>query len=79
MELGVISERSDENLKTVRFLCPRQGQRHSCVADDAQVQYGYLLTNTHIGQTPKIGEYLLKIKHHIEYLGCREVEYSRVH
>ncbi|EHP84577.1 RNA-guided endonuclease TnpB family protein [Methanotorris formicicus] len=25
--LGVISERSDENLKTVRFLCPRQGQR----------------------------------------------------
>ncbi|XRO77569.1 RNA-guided endonuclease TnpB family protein [Methanocaldococcus sp. 10A] len=24
---GVISERSDENLKTVRFLCPRQGQR----------------------------------------------------
>ncbi|WP_245527611.1 hypothetical protein [Methanotorris igneus] len=54
MELGVISERSDENLKTVRFLCPRQGQRHPCVADDAQVQYGYLLTNTHIGQTPKI-------------------------
>ncbi|WP_245527620.1 hypothetical protein [Methanotorris igneus] len=52
MELGVISERSDENLKTVRFLCPRQGQRHSRVADDAQVQYGYLLTNTHIGQTP---------------------------
>ncbi|AEF96011.1 hypothetical protein [Methanotorris igneus] len=49
---GVISERSDENLKTVRFLCPRQGQRHSRVADDAQVQYGYLLTNTHIGQTP---------------------------
>ncbi|AEF95791.1 hypothetical protein Metig_0234 [Methanotorris igneus Kol 5] len=52
VELGVISERSDENLKTVRFLCPRQGQRHSRVADDAQVQYGYLLTNTHIGQTP---------------------------
>ncbi|WP_172632597.1 hypothetical protein [Methanotorris igneus] len=54
MELGVISERSDENLKTVRFLCPRQGQRHPCVADDAQVQYGYLLTNTHIGQTPNL-------------------------
>ncbi|WP_245527621.1 hypothetical protein [Methanotorris igneus] len=63
MELGVISERSDENLKTVRFLCPRQGQRHSCVADDAQVQYGYLLTNTHIGQTPSCNIHkILKIK-----------------